>query len=61
MIVGVAVGVAPVVEIRLGPVHEYVVVPPEGTAVSVTVPMLHIGPLFEILAIVGLFTVTVVV
>lgn len=43
-----------------GPVHEKVVAPPDGFAVSVAVPVLHIGPLL-VGAAAGLFTVTVVV
>ena len=60
VIVGIAVTTADADEIRFGPVQEYPVVPPPGTAVSVTVPTLHIGPLLETVAV-GLFTVTVVV
>lgn len=46
--VGVAVGLAAVVEAKLAPLHAYtsVPVPPVPFAVSVTVPPLHNGLLF---------------
>ena len=59
--VGVAVGLATVVDDNDGPLHEYVVVLPPGLAVNVTVPPLQIGPLFVGAAVGVVFTVTEVV
>ena len=61
VIVGVAVGLAAVAEDRLGPLHEYMVAPPAGVAVSVTVPPLQMGPLLVGAAVGVAFTVTLVV
>jgi hypothetical protein len=58
---GVAVGLATVVDDNDGPLHEYVDVLPPGLAVNVTVPPLHIGPLFVGAAVGVAFTVTEVV
>jgi hypothetical protein len=58
---GVAVGLATVVDDNDGPLHEYVDVLPPGLAVSVTVPPTHIGPLFVGAAVGVLLTVTDVV
>jgi hypothetical protein len=59
--VGVAVGLATTAEDRPGPLHEYVAAPPDPLAVRVTVPPLHIGPLFVGAAVGVGFTVTDVV
>lgn len=61
--VGVAVGLAAVVDVKLGPLHAYtsVPVPPVALAVSVTVPPLHIGPLLVGAAVGTAFTVAIVV
>jgi hypothetical protein len=59
--VGVAVGFATVAEDRFDPLHVYLVVLPPGFAVSVTVPLLQIGPLLVGPAVGVAFTETVVV
>ena len=61
--VGVAVGLAAVVDDKLGPLHAYinVPVPPVPFAVSVTVLPLHIGPLFVGAAVGTANTFTVLV
>ena len=62
VVVGVAVVVVPDVEpLILGPLHAYVVVLPLPLAFSVTVPPLHIYPLFDGAAVGVEFTVTFVV
>ena len=59
--VGVAVAVAVNAVYPPGPVHENPVAPPNGVAVSVTVPVPHNGPLFDALAVgIGLTDTTVV-
>jgi hypothetical protein len=59
--VGVAVGLASVVEESAGPLHEYTLAPPEPFDVNVTVPPTQIGPLLVGAAIGVLLTVTEVV
>lgn len=61
VVVGVAVGLATTADDRFGPLHEYVLAPPDGLAVSVTVPPLHIGPSLVGAAVGIALTVTEVV
>lgn len=56
--VGVAVGLAAVVEDNPAPLQVYVVAPLEGLAFNVTVPPLQIGPLLVGLALGTALTVT---
>ena len=59
--VGVAVGLASVVDDKDGPLHAYTVAVADGLVVRVTVPPTHIGPLFVGAAVgVGLTLTSVV-
>jgi hypothetical protein len=59
--VGVAVGLATVVDDNDGPLQEYTLAPPNGLAVRVTVPPTQIGPLLVGVAAGDGLTVTLVV
>jgi hypothetical protein len=61
VLVGVAVGFSALLDDSDVPLQLNVVAPPDGVAVSVTVPPAHIGPLFTGAATGLAFTVTEVV